>query len=116
MRIDAGQPRERRGVRDTAAGKTLLLVAVLVLALVASRSCAQRDLEISKERAAEIARDEIDYEPDQVQTRFVPRGFKSRPTWAVSLSTTRADGTLERVTVVVVDARTGDVVETRQQR
>ena len=104
----------KRAFSDTAWGKAALLVFVLVLAVVAARSCASRDTEVSKEQATEIARKEIDFTPEQVMTRFVPRGFQSRPTWAVSLSQLDQDGVIERVTVVVVDANDGRVIEVRR--
>jgi hypothetical protein len=105
-----------RGLRDSPLGKAAILVAVLLAALLVARSCGSRESEISKEEAVEIARAEIDYEPDRVMTRFVPRGIDSRPSWAVSLSTVGEAGALDRITVVVVDGRTGQVVETRVQR
>jgi hypothetical protein len=104
-----------RGLRDRPLGKVALLLAVLLLAFLASRSCASRETEISRDEAVEIARGEIDFEPDRVAVRFVPRGVQSRPSWAVSLSTEDAEGVLERVTVVVVDGQTGDVAEVREQ-
>jgi len=110
--IDAGR---RRDLRDSALGKALLLVGILAVALVAARGCASRETEVSKEEAVEIAREWIDYQPDQVMTRFLARGIQSRPSWAVSLATVGEDGQLERVTVVVVDGRTGDVVDVKQQ-
>jgi hypothetical protein len=88
---------------------------VLVAAVLVAKSCGSRDTEVTQDEAIEIARDEIDFEPDQTMTRFLPRGFQSRPTWAVSFSTTRRDGSLDQVVVVVVDAREGDVVEVRRQ-
>ncbi len=105
-----------RGLRDSPLAKAAILVAVLLAALLVARSCGSRETEISKEEAVEIARAEIDYEPDRVMTRFVPRGVDSRPNWAVSLSTVGEAGTLDRITVVVVDGQSGDVVETRIQR
>ncbi len=111
MPTDAGT---RRGLRDSALGKAAILIAVLLAAFLATQSCASRDTEISKEEAVEIARKEVDFQPDRVMTRFVPRGIDSRPSWAVSLSTTDAAGRLERVTVVVVDGRTGEIVEKRR--
>jgi hypothetical protein len=104
-----------RGLRSRPLGKVALLLAVLLVAFLASRSCASRDTEISRDEAVEIAREEIDFEPDRVAVRFVPRGVQSRPSWAVSLSTEDAEGALERVTVVVVDGRTGAVAEVREQ-
>lgn len=105
-----------RGLRDRPLGKVVLLLAVLLLAFLASRSCASRETEISQDEAVEIARGEVDFEPDRVGVRFLPRGVESRPTWAVSLATENAEGALERVTVVVVDARSGDVEEVRRGR
>ena len=102
-----------RALRDRPLGKAALLLAVLLAALVASRSCASRETEISKEEAVEIAKRAVDYEPDRVMTRFLPRGIQSRPNWAVSLSTTDAAGNADRVTVVVVDGRTGEIVDVR---
>jgi hypothetical protein len=93
----------------------LLLLGILAIAFVAMRGCASRETEVSKEEAVEIARDEIGYEPEQVMTRFLARGIDSRPSWAVSLATVGEGGELERVTVVVVDGETGEVVEVRQQ-
>jgi hypothetical protein len=104
----------KRAFSDTPWGKALLLVFVLVLAVIAARSCASRDTEITKEEATEIARKEVDFTPDQEMTRFVPRGFQSRPTWAVSFSQLDADGLVERVLVVVVDASDGHIIETRR--
>jgi membrane-bound ClpP family serine protease len=105
----------KRGLRDSTAGRIALLLAVLVAAFVVSQSCGSRDTEVTKEEAAEIARGRIDYEPDQVMTRFIPRGARSQPAWAVSLSTDGPGGRLENITVVVVDAESGDILEVRKQ-
>ena len=111
---DAGSERGR-SFRDRPLFRVAVLALVLLLALLASRSCGSRDTEISQEEAVEIARGEVDYEPDRVSVRFLPRGFQSRPTWAVSLSTVGAEGDLTRITVVVVDGRTGEILEVRRQ-
>ena len=93
----------------------MLLLGILAVAVVAARGCASRETEVSKEEAVEIAREQIDYEPEQVMTRFLSRGIEARASWAVSLATVADDGRLERVTVVVVDGRTGEVVDVKQQ-
>jgi hypothetical protein len=103
-----------RSLRDRPLFRVAALALVLLLAFLASRSCASRDTEISQDEAVEIARDEIDYEPDRVGVRFLPQGFQARPSWAVSLSTEDAEGRLTRVTVVVVDGRTGEILEVRK--
>jgi hypothetical protein len=110
---DAGSERGR-SLRDRPLFRVAALALVLLLAFLASRSCASRDTEISQDEAVEIAREEIDYEPDRVGVRFLPQGFQSRPTWAVSLSTVGEDGELTRITVVVVDGETGEILEVRE--
>ena len=110
---DAGSARGR-SLRDRPVFRLAALLLVLLAAFLVSRSCGSRDTEISQEEAIEIARDEIDYEPNRVGVRFLPQGFQSRPSWAVSLSTENAEGELTRVTVVVVDGRTGEILEVRE--
>ena len=89
-----------------------LIVILLVAAFVASRSCQQREDGIGKERAMEIARAEIDYEPERIAVRFIRRGIPSSGFWAVSLPGTDPP----RVTTVVINARTGKVVEVNREQ
>jgi hypothetical protein len=77
----------RRALRDSLAGKLVLLVAVLLLAYVVARTCGSSAPEVSQEEAIEIAKDEIDFEPNQVQIRNVPRGIEGQRSWMVSLYT-----------------------------
>ena len=109
MRTDAPTA---RGLRDRPLGKVAILLAVLVAAFVAAKSCASRDTNVSKEEATKIAREEINFKPERVMTRFIPRGARSQPTWAVSFSRLDANGNYERIKVVVVDANTGGIIET----
>ena len=104
-----------RTLREGALGKALLLVAVLVAAFLVSRSCGSSEGAITKDEAVEIARREVDYEPDGVQVRNVPEGIRPRRVWAVSLYT----GTFRaptRLTVVEVDAETGQVRDVHRSR
>jgi hypothetical protein len=111
LSTDAGT---RPALRDRPLGKLALLFGVLALAFVVARGCAGAGDEIPKEEAIEIARRQVDYEPDRTQVRLLRRGFQSRPFWAVSLSLLDERGDLERVTVVVVDARTRRIEEIRE--
>ena len=112
MPSDAGTARE---LRDSPLFKAGALLGVLLVALLVSRSCGRTETPVPKEEAIEIAREQVDYEPDRVQVRFLKRGLQSSSFWAVSLTSFAADGTLADATVVVVDARTGDVAEVRDQ-
>jgi hypothetical protein len=46
--------------------------------------------------------------------RLLKQGLKSRPYWAVSLATYTDTGALERATVVVIDAKSGEVSRIRR--
>ncbi|MGH3035275.1 MAG: hypothetical protein ACRDON_12090, partial [Gaiellaceae bacterium] len=87
---------------------------MLLLAFLASRSCASRDTEVDHDEAVEIAKEEVDFVPERVVVRFVPRGLESRPYWAVSLSTLDEEGNFERIVVVLVNGRTGEVEEVNE--
>ncbi len=89
-----------------------MLLAVLLLAFIALKTCAARDEEISFEEAEAIARDEVDFVPDKVLVRGVQRGLDAQLFWAVSLSTESATGVIEECATVLVDAETG---ETQQE-
>ena len=91
-----------------------LVAGILLLALIAftSRACDQSRVSVSQTEAVAPARTQIDYPPDGHNVRFLRRGLTQHPYWAVSLWTRRPDGDgYERVTVVVVDARSGEVSE-----
>jgi hypothetical protein len=89
---------------------------VLLLALFVARACGSTGDEISQDEAVEIAKRQIDYRAELTQVRFLRRGVpKTRAYWAVSLSTLDERGRPERVTVVVVDARTKAVAEVRRR-
>lgn len=105
----------RRGLRDSGWGKVAALVLVLGLALLVARTCGStRPDEVSQEEAIEIARGEVDYEPDRVLVRLVRRGIPPRSFWAVSLQELEGSD-IGRLTVVVVDGQTGDVAEIRRE-
>lgn len=82
---------------------------MLAVALLAARSCGSSG-DVTSEQAREIASGVQAFEPDEVQVRFFRQGVNADPLWAVSMY----QGTARRPTrvqVVVIDARTGDIVE-----
>jgi hypothetical protein len=89
----------------------VLAVGVVLLAAFAlSRACSSAEQQVSSERAVEIARASVAFAPEEVQVRFLRRGVPSRALWAVSLSVTDDEGRPQRTQVVLVDARSGDIV------
>ena len=89
--------------------RALVLLALFLVTLAASRSCQQAQIRVSKEQAVTTARRQVDFRPRRMQIRLVRQGLTARPYWAVSLSIPRRDGTFERLTTVRVDANTGKV-------
>lgn len=106
----------KRPLRDSPLGKVGLLLLVLAAAFLVARTCGNtQPREVSQDDAIEIAREQVDYEPDRVMTRVVRRGVPARSFWAVSLQTLDADGSIDRLAVVIVDGTTGEVAEIRRQ-
>lgn len=105
-----------RAPRTRSLGKIAILVAVLMLAFLVSRTCGATTTQVSEQKAIAIAREEIDYEPEKTQIRIIRRGVPSRTFWAVSLQLLDAKGDIERATVVLVDAQTGEIAEVRTSR
>jgi hypothetical protein len=85
-----------------------MLLAVLLLAFIALKTCASRGDEISFEEAEAIAREQVDFEPDKVLIRGVQRGLDVQLYWAVSLSTENAAGVRVECATVLVNADTGE--------
>jgi hypothetical protein len=91
--------------------RLVALLLLLPLTFLASRSCGDTHHEIGQSQAVAIARGEVAYRPDGANVRFVRRGIPSRSYWAVSLWQLAAGGGRTNVTVVVVDAQTGEVTQ-----
>jgi hypothetical protein len=106
LHYDAGT---RRGLRDSLAGKVALLLAVLFVAFIVARTCGSSSPDVSQEEAIEIAEEEIDFEPSQVQIRNVPRGIEGQRSWMVSLYTGTAINP-DQCRLVEVEADSGDVL------
>jgi hypothetical protein len=92
----------------------LLLAAVLLAALVSTRTCGSSQREIDADEAVELASAEASFEPcPQVQCaqrRFVQRGIPPRPYWGVVLAAKLdAEGVPTRTETFLVDAVTGEV-------
>ena len=90
------------------------MVAIVVIGLTLTRVLGRGGARISEERAVEIARPHVDFTPKGHNIRLVRRGIPPRPFWAVSFWIKDATGDPTRVTVVVVNADTGQVTEIRK--
>jgi hypothetical protein len=95
----------------------LVVVMLLGLAFVVSRSCQQSQIRLTKEQAIARAEREVDFTPTRTQIRLLRQGLGSKPFWIVSLSIPAEGATgQERLAVVRVDANSGKVADVREGR
>jgi hypothetical protein len=85
-----------------------LLVAVLLLAFAVTKSCARQQNAITQDEAVAIAKEHVDFTPDDYQIKYLPQGIPPVYYWAVSLYTVK-NGRPDHVEVVLVNANTGAV-------
>jgi predicted small secreted protein len=98
-----------------------VVLGLVALTFVASRSCQQDQIRISKEQAIATAKRQVQFDPTRVQVRMLRQGLNSRPNWVVSLSIPESravtpDQTFKELALVRVDANTGKVVDVKVQR
>lgn len=103
------QPAAARDLRDRALFRTAILFGVLLIAFAATKSCARQQNDVSQDEAVAIAREEIDFEPDRYQIRYLPQGIPPVYYWAVNFQTLNESGQVTRAEVVLVNANTGEV-------
>jgi hypothetical protein len=100
-----------KDLRDSTLGRLAILAIVLLVALLATRSCTGRGgSELSQAEATKIAAEEVAFEPDGTQVRYVQQGIPPRGTWIVSFYTGQANDPT-RVQTILIDASTGEIVE-----
>jgi uncharacterized membrane protein YkoI len=90
---------------------------VLAAAFVFAQTCQKDQVRVSKEQAIQIAERQVTFDPQRVQIRLLRQGINSKAYWAVSLSIPgEVEGTFRRLTVVRIDANTGEVVNVERGR
>ncbi len=110
----AAEPAPRRDLRDSLWGKLLLLALVLLVAVLASRSCASNADAITQDEAVALAIEKASFEPCPQeacrQVRYLQRGVPPVGYWGVVLSEEiDALGRPNRTESFVVNATTGEV-------
>jgi hypothetical protein len=110
----------RWGTPLTARGPTWLrvgvIVAVLVVAFVASQTCQKSSIRLDKDEAIAKATRQVDFTPKRTQIRLLRQGLGSKPYWIVSLSRPgKREGTFSALAVVRINANTGKVETVEQQ-
>ena len=92
------------------------MVALIAIGLLLTRVLDRSGARVSEESAVEIARPYAGFTPEGHNIRLVRRGIPPKPFWAVSFWIKDASGDPTRVTVVLVNADTGDVTEVRKSQ
>ena len=90
------------------------MVALLALGLVLTRVLGRTNPKFSKQDAIAVARPKVDFKPQGYNIRLVRQGIPPRPVWAVSFWIRKAGGGYSRITVVLVDANSGRVMQVRR--
>ena len=92
------------------------MVGLIAIGLLLTRVAGRTNPHVTDERAVAIARSHIDFKPDGHAVRLVRRGIPPKPFWVVSYWQRGAGGGYKRITVVLVDANTGNISEVRRTR
>jgi hypothetical protein len=90
------------------------MVALLALGLVLTRVLGRTTPKFSKQDAVAVARPKVDFKPQGYNIRLVRQGIPPRPVWAVSFWIRKAAGGFSRITLVLVDANSGQVMQVRR--
>jgi hypothetical protein len=90
------------------------MVALLALGLVLTRVLGRTDTKVSKSDAIAVARPNVDFKPQGYNIRLLRQGIPPRPVWAVSFWIRKTGGGFSRITLVLVDANSGRVMQVRR--
>lgn len=107
-----------RGVSPRFAVFVAMGAVLLGLALTGVFNASSQNT-IDANEAIEIARDHIDFQPEDEGARFVRQGVALRPIWAVSFSIPEDNGNrndFKRLTTVEIDAESAEVIRISEDR
>ena len=90
------------------------MVTLLALGLLLTRVLGRTTPKVSKEDAVAVARPNVDFKPQGYNIRLVRQGIPPRPVWAVSFWIRKGGGGYSRITLVLVDANNGQVMQVRR--
>jgi hypothetical protein len=94
--------------------RVAFMVGLIALGLVLTRVLGRTDTKVSKDDAIAVARPKVDFKPQGHNIRLLRQGIPPRPVWAVSFWIRKTGGGFSRITVVLVDANSGRVMQVRR--
>jgi len=89
------------------------MAALILIGLTLTRFTGHGGQQVSEERAVEIARPQVNFTPEGHNIRLVRQGIPPRAVWAISFWIKDRQGTPTQLTVVLVDASTGQIDSVR---
>lgn len=95
-------------MRDMTSNKAVLWAALFFLSLSSLGCAALRAEEIDRERAIEIAREHVSFEPQSVEAEKSQES--GRPIWRVTFRRSAGPHPMGGIMIVDIDRRTGEVV------
>ena len=87
------------------------MVGVLVALFALLHFVEHGGKKIAKDEALAIGRTEVDFKPTGYQIRYLRRGIPPRGYWVTSFYRRKVAGGYSHVTVVVIDAVSGQITE-----
>jgi hypothetical protein len=94
--------------------RVAFMVALLALGLVLTRVLGRTNPKFSKQDAIAVARPNVEFKPQGYNIRLLRQGIPPRPVWAVSFWIRKAGGGSSKITLVLVDANSGRVMQVRR--
>jgi hypothetical protein len=94
--------------------RVAFMAGLLALGLVLTRVLGTTNTKVSKGDAIAVARTKVDFKPQGHNIRLLRQGIPPRPVWAVSFWIRKAGGGFSRITVVLVNANSGQVIQVRR--
>jgi hypothetical protein len=85
-----------------------------------AKSCQDDQIKITQDEAVALAKQQVDFVPENTQIRLLRQGLDRRPTWVVSLSIPKGPegpnpDRFERLALVRIDATNGKIDSVQEQ-
>ena len=95
--------------------RVAVVIALIGLTFLVSRSCQQSQIKVGQDEALATARSQIHFKPNGSSIRLLRQGLETRPFWIVVFYDRRGDDLITRAQVHI-DAKTGEVTEVTRAR
>lgn len=96
------------------------LLALFAFTFFVVKACQDDQVRLTQEDAIALAKDQVDFEPENTQIRLLRQGLDRRPIWVVSLSIPKGEegpdpDFFKRLALVRIDANKGTVESVQEQ-